>query len=114
MAVDDPNNLDALGLDPDTGHALLVITDHLDWTDIVAHMNALQAKIAAYIGFIQSGEIDVHLPEGKDRPRRIGIIQQFEPPETAIELLEGLAMQLAAFNIDFVYGPLPEGYEGMD
>lgn len=111
MAIDDAGTIDALGIDPDTGHALMIISDHLDWSDVVAHMNALQAKVGAYLGFMNSGQLDSALPEGVGRPRRIGIIQQFEPTEIAHQLLQGVGQQLAAFDVDFAYGPLPEGYD---
>lgn len=32
MAINDPSALDALGIEPGTGHALLVIVDDLDWS----------------------------------------------------------------------------------
>lgn len=111
MAIDDAGSIDALGIEPETGHALLIISDHLDWSDTVAHMNALQAKVGGYLSFISSGQLDEALPEGAGRPRKIGIIQQYEPTEIAHQLLQGIGQQLAAFDVAFGYGPLPEGYD---
>lgn len=111
MAIDDATSVDAIGIEPGTGNALLVIVDDLDWSDPVAHINALQAKIGAYAGFVHSGLIESQLPEAEGRPRKIGVIQQYEPPENMIPILDGLGQGLAAMNIDFGYGPLPEGYE---
>ena len=111
MAIDDPTTVDALGIEPGTGNALLIIVDDSDWSDPVAHINALQAKIGAYVGFAQSGLIESQLPEAEGRPRKIGVIQQHQPPETMIPILDGLGQGLAAMNIDFGYGPLPDGYE---
>ena len=111
MAIDDAGTIDALGIEPETGHALMIISDHLDWSDVVAHMNALQSKVGAYLGFMQSGQLDAALPEGVGCTRKIGIIQQFEPTEIAHQLLQGVGQQLAAFDVDFGYGPLPDGYD---
>lgn len=111
MAIDDAGSVDAVGIDPETGDAMMIISDHLDWSDVVAHMNALQAKVGAYLGFMSSGQLDEALPEGAGRKRRIGVIQQFEPTDMAHQLLQGIAQQLAAFDVAFVYGPLPEGYD---
>lgn len=111
MGIDNPEAVDALGIDPDTGDALLVITDDLDWADPVAHLNALQAKIGAYLGFIQTGQFEAALPESEGRRRRIAVIQQFEPPIQLVPILDQLGDQLEAFDVDFSYGPLPGGYE---
>jgi hypothetical protein len=111
VAIDDPSAVDAIGIEPGTDSVLLVIVDDQDWSDPVAHINALQQKIGAYIAFIQSGQIEASMPEAAGRPRKIGVIQQFEPPENIAPLLEGLGQQLAGFGIGFGCGPLPDGYD---
>lgn len=109
--ISDASSVDALGIEPGSGHALLVIADDLDWSDPVAHINALQQKIGAYVAFIHGGQIEGQLPEAEGRKRRIGILLQYEPPETIVPILDGLGEGLARMNIGFGYGPLPEGYE---
>jgi hypothetical protein len=111
MAISDATSLDALGIEPGTGHALLVIVDDLDWSDPVAHLNALQQKIAAYMMFAQSEQLDRELPEGVGRKRKIGVIMQYEPPADIIPIIDGLGAQLASMEMEFGYGPLPDGYD---
>lgn len=110
MAINDPSALDALGIEPGTGHALLVIVDDLDWSDPMGHINALQQKVTAYITFAQSEQLERELPEAAGRTRKIGVIQQYEPPENMLPILDGLGQQLMSFGIEFGYGPLPDGY----
>ena len=111
MAVADSGAVDAVGIDPETGDAMMVIVDDLDWSDPMAHINALQAKIGAYLGFMNTGQLDEAMPEGADRKRRIAIFQQDEPPGPMMQILDQLGEQLEAFDVAFGYGPLPEGYE---
>lgn len=111
MAIDDVESVDAAGIEPGTGTPLLIISDHLDWSDPVAHLNVLQQKIGGYIGFIQSGQLETAVPEAAGRQPKIGIIMQYEPPENIAPILAGLGEQLAALGIDFGFGPLPDGFE---
>ena len=112
MTIANTETVDALGIDPGSGMALLVITDDMDWSDPVAHLNALQAKIGVYIGFLQSGQLETNMPKAAGKPVKIGVMQQYEPPNHVIPILDGLGKQLEAMNIGFGYGPLPSGFEG--
>lgn len=109
MAIDDTYTVDAAGIEPGTGQPLLIISDHLDWSDPVAHLNLLQLKLNAYIGFIKNGQLDTAIPGSTGLRAKIGVLQQFQPPENIVPLLDGLGEQLATVEIDFSYGPLPEG-----
>lgn len=111
MAVSEADTVDALGLDPDTGDAMMVIVDDLDWSDPMAHINALQAKIGAYLGFMNTGQLDEAMPQAVGLRRRIAIFQQYEPPGPMMQILDQLGEQLQAFDVAFGYGPLPDGYE---
>ncbi len=111
MSVSDAGSVDAVGIDPETGDAMMVILDDLDWADPVAHLNALQAKIGAYLGFMNTGQLDEAMPEAAGRKRRIAVFQQYEPPEGMMQILDQLGEQLEAFDVAFGYGPLPDGYE---
>ena len=110
MALDNPNTVDAVGIDPESGHAVLVIQEQMDWSDPAAHLRALQKKISSYVAFIQNGQLEVTAIHAKGRPPRIGIVMLFEPPASAVAILAGVGDELAKVGIDFGYGPLPEGY----
>ena len=110
MALDSPNMVDAVGVDPESGHAVLVISDQMDWSDPAAHFRALQRKISNYVAFIQNGQLESTAIHAAGRPPRIGIVMVFEPPPPAVDILAGIGDELAAVGIDFGYGPLPEGY----
>jgi hypothetical protein len=87
MAVEEPNVVDAVGLDVASGEAVLSILDSLAWEDERQHLLMLQDKVNCYLGFIESGELDINYPDAIQRSRRIDVIFRHTPPESALALL---------------------------
>jgi len=111
VALDNPHTVDGVGIDPESGHAVLVIQDQMDWSDPAAHFRALQKKISSYVAFIQNGQLETTAFHARGRPPRIGIVMLFEPPASAVAILAGVGDELNKIGIDFGYGPLPAGYQ---
>jgi len=61
MSVSDTTTIDAFGTDGSVG--VLSIYDHLDWSDEIAHLQVLQAKISSYFGFIESRQYESVFPQ---------------------------------------------------
>ena len=59
--------IDVIGIDRQTGQVVLTISDHLDWSDSIAHQKILQEKLNRYLAFVESGEIMESYPDAKDR-----------------------------------------------
>lgn len=57
MAIHNTNEVDAIGIDKETGYVTLAIIDSLDWKDEEEHLSLLQEKLNLYLSFIESGEI---------------------------------------------------------
>jgi hypothetical protein len=59
MSVEDELVIDAIGGDDKKDEVVLLITDHLDWSEasINEHLYKLQKKINTYINFFESGDI---------------------------------------------------------
>ena len=57
MSVKELDVVDVISTDKETGHVILTISDHLDWSDSIQHQTALQAKFNKYLAFVESGEI---------------------------------------------------------
>jgi len=51
MAVDEPGVVDIVSVDP-SGCFVLTVSDHLDWSDTIAHQIVLQEKLNRYLAFI--------------------------------------------------------------
>ena len=66
MSVTDPKVIDMCGIpNEDCSKITLGISDHLGWanpTEQGEHLLMLQAKINAYVAFIESGEIYTEVP----------------------------------------------------
>jgi Family of unknown function (DUF6572) len=88
MSLDNPNTVDAIGVEKTTGIAILTMTDSWDWSDEGQHLLALQDKINAYLNFIESGEIYQKYPNAKGWKIIIDVVTKFPLPEIGVQFLE--------------------------
>jgi hypothetical protein len=79
MSIEQLDVVDVVSIDKQTGHVILTISDHLDWSDNIAHQTALQAKLNKYLSFVESGEILARYPEAKGRPVAIKVVFRCKP-----------------------------------
>jgi len=49
MSIEQGDVVDIISIDKDTGHVILTISDHLEWSDTFKHQMALQAKFNKYL-----------------------------------------------------------------
>jgi len=82
VSVEQTDVVDILGIDRETGHVVLTISDHLDWSDTVEHQAILQKKLNRYLAFVESGEILEQYPDAKDRPAALRVVFQVTPDES--------------------------------
>ena len=81
MSIEQTNLVDIISIDRMTGDVVLTITDHLDWSNSVAHQLLLQAKLNRYMAFVESGEILQSCPQATDRPIVFAVVFRFMPDE---------------------------------
>jgi hypothetical protein len=74
MSIEQGDVVDIISIDKNTGHVILTISDHLDWSDSVQHPTMLQVKFNKYLAFVESGEILERYPDGKNRPVAIKVV----------------------------------------
>ena len=82
MSVEQTDVVDILGIDRETGHVVLTISDHLDWSDSVGHQIILQKKLNRYLAFVESGEILEQYPNAKNRPVAFRVVFQVPPDDS--------------------------------
>jgi hypothetical protein len=110
MSIVDTGTIDAMGIDKVSGDVVLNISDHLDWCEETSHLRALDDKVNAYLGYLESGQIVEDMPEAKGRRPMIAVYLQFVPPDTAKKVLKGLQSTLDSHGIGFTFGALPAHY----
>lgn len=81
MSVEQLGVVDVVSIDKKTGHVVLTISDHLDWSNTVEHQTTLQAKFNKYVAFVESGEILTRYPDAKDRPVAIKVVFKYKPDQ---------------------------------
>jgi hypothetical protein len=101
MTIEDLDKIDRVYRDPNTGHAVLVITDHLPWdVDEGRHLELLQAKVYRQLDVIESGEIAERVPFARGRPFAILIYSLFELSQDGRNLVDNLTHYLAGMGIE--------------
>jgi hypothetical protein len=90
---------------------LLSISDHLSWEPFGPHHEALLKKVRAYVGFVDSGQLVAEFPRAVNREVVLRIFCHYRPSAKAVEFIERLRPQVAAYGIRMEYGPVyGQGY----
>jgi hypothetical protein len=88
LPIEQTNLIDAAGLDGQTGDAVLTLLDALAWDDPESHLRLLDAKLDAYLTFVESGEVFEAYPAAQGRSIRIDVIFRFGLHTDAVALLK--------------------------
>jgi hypothetical protein len=87
MSVEQEEVIDIISVDKKSGHVLLTVSDHLDWSDTIRHQTILQKKFNAYLAFLESGEISDKYPNAKNLPVDINVVFRFKPDTEGLKFL---------------------------
>lgn len=86
MSINNPDVVDAIGIERDSDVVVLTICDHLDWYSADEHLLALQDKINRYLGFVENELLDAY-PLANGRSIRLDVLFKFQPTECATQFL---------------------------
>nr|WP_192867646.1 DUF6572 domain-containing protein [Thaumasiovibrio occultus] len=106
MSIEQIEVIDAIGIDNSTGHVVLSIIDSLPWDN--AHLLRLQDKLNTYLGFIESGELEVAYPATKGRQVQIHLHSRYCPDEDAISFLEQITRLISSAGVVFTHDAVSE------
>ncbi len=103
MSLDNADIVDAVGIEVEDGTVVLSIIDGWDWADERGHLCALQDKLNAYFGFVETGQVYETYPEASGQPLRIDIVSKFPIPETSLSFLQKVSAVAAKLNMTVTY-----------
>jgi hypothetical protein len=99
VSLDNPEVVDTVGTERDSGTIVLTIFDAWDWEDQRRHLLALQAKLNTYFAFVESGQIYESYPTAAGKALRIDVISRYPVPDVALAFLEKAAAVASQLNI---------------
>jgi hypothetical protein len=83
MPLEKTRQVDAIGINKQSGTVDLAIIDGWDWEDPENHLLMLQEKMNSYLAFIESGEIHEVFPESMGRDITIIVYSKYPLPSEA-------------------------------
>lgn len=98
MSIVDKRTVDGAGLTDDKG-LILLITDHLDWSDEYQHLVMLQEKINAYITFLEEKQYEEIYKEAEIAYGIIEIHFLHNLTDNAKKFLQAVQNQVAELGI---------------
>lgn len=101
MTVEDPDVVDVAGISDASGEVVLTVSDHLSWHDLQGHSAALEAKLAGYVRFIESGQVLERYPDAHRRGIRIVVAFLHPVPSAAAHVIVAARRGLEARSIAF-------------
>lgn len=99
MSLENTETVDAVGTESDGSAVVLSIIDSWDWADQQGHLHALQEKLNAYFGFVESGQIYEAYPDATGKALRIDIVSRYPVPDAGLAFLEKAATVAAELDI---------------
>ena len=100
MTIEDQAAIDFLGLSA-AGAVVLTISNHLQWEKPT--LLKLQKKIAAYLSFIESGDIYKSYPEADGKTIRIHLVSNHQPDADTATFIQECGSVVNAAGFEFTH-----------
>ena len=103
MSVVDSTVVDGIALTEDKNGIVLLITDHLDWSEEYQHLMTLQEKINTYLGFLEEKQYEEMY---KEETITYGIIEihfLYSLTANAEKFLQSVQNQVAELGVKIQY-----------
>lgn len=109
MSLDRIDVVDAMGVDRESGAAILNLIDSWSWEEEheQAHLAALVDKFNRYLGFVESGEIYQAYPAAEGRSLEILITGRFEPSAAGLRFMAHASEVAASYDVKLKFQHRP-------
>lgn len=104
MSVCEAQKIDVIGFDSSSQQVVLTVSDHLPWDGGDEHAEILQAKLNAYLAFIESGEVAEAYPRASEAVGyRIEVVGKYPPDDAGAEFIAAVqeVIEEAGFEMRF-------------
>ena len=109
MGLENVSVVDAVGTETALDCVVLSIIDSWDWSDEHGQLLALQSKLNAYFGFVESGQMHEAYPAAEGKCLRIDLISRYPLPTTAVDFLNNAKVVAEALAISLRWNTPPAG-----
>lgn len=99
MAIHELDKIDRIMTDKKKTAVYLLLSDHLDWEEEGEHLALLQAKLNAYLAFIENGELVRHRPDVEGLPVVISVAAKYSPSPFATKFYRAVAPIAAEIGV---------------
>lgn len=104
MSITESNTVDGIATDQTTNRTILLVSDHLDWSNEHQHLILLQDKLNAYLSFIESEQVYSAFPDARGTDGFIVEIKcKYEPTENARKLLGVFGDSARGLGVSFIF-----------
>ena len=111
MTVEQTKVIDIISLDKQTGQVILTVSDHLEWKDSTRHQEILQAKLNAYLAFVESGEILTKYPDAMERTILLKVVLKFKPDPEGLAFLHRAEKVVEKAGFSLMCGVFAESFD---
>lgn len=106
MTIENRETVDLIGTEKNGEGVVLVISDHLDWSDPDGHLALLQEKINTYLGFVASQEMLEQYPQAAGRKPVFEIVGAHALAPEGVEFFERVRPLLEAAGVELRFARL--------
>lgn len=101
-SVENPNIVDLIEVDPESGHVVLVMIERRDWDNGPQQFSQIEEKINRYMGYVLDGHLTTHYPQYEGKAVQIHLNCTQEPSGKAVRFVTAAERAIRAHGLEFV------------
>ncbi|MFL5321635.1 MAG: DUF6572 domain-containing protein [Myxococcaceae bacterium] len=101
MSIEQPETIDAIGIETGTGLVVLTLIDPFDWSSPETHLQMLQAKLNTYLRYEERGDLYLRYPDAKGRRVVFHLVARHAIPSEVSGFFDKVRSALRKATIEF-------------